>query len=106
MVYGFGIIGFGIGLGSFCRLSSSSGFLLFFGLFFCAGFSISPLSFGFFLVFFWPCILFPLDFEHPLSCTASLFYALFILVFLLSLFFLKTWLLTRKGHNFIGFAYI
>lgn len=59
MVYGFGIIGFGLGLGSFCRLPSSSGFFFcLFCPFFCAGFLYPP------VIFFW---LFAFCFlEHPL----------------------------------------
>lgn len=54
MVYGFGIIGFGLGLGSFCRLPSSSGFFFcLFVFFFVLVFYIPP------VIFLALCILFP-----------------------------------------------
>jgi hypothetical protein len=100
MVYEFGVI-FGLGLGSFaaCFLLRAFFFnffsLSFFPLAVGLLFAISPVLF--FLFAF--CFL-----ESRLSCIASLSYALFILI--LSPLLLKTGLLTRKEHNFMGFAYV
>lgn len=51
MIYGFGIIGLGLGLGSFCRLLSSSGFLLFYLFSFWLLIRYIPLLFFFLFAF-------------------------------------------------------
>lgn len=87
------VYGFGLGLGSFCRLLSSSGFLLFYLFFFFAvGLLYPPVIFG----SLHSVSLKPLSLLYCISFLRS-FHINF------SPFFLKPWLLTR---NFIMFTYI
>lgn len=80
MVYGFGIIGLGLGLGSFTACFLLRVFCFFS---FAVGFLYPPLSFVF------SSILFSLI-SYGVHCTESLSYALFIPIFF-PFFFLKNW---------------